>query len=123
MSEAVGQWQRSVSAADPNILAVQQYPCNDADQVSVSAVSTTAGAAIAFRVVQFCAPNNIAGVSPSFSFVSVATADEGANFSGIPSEQPTGPITGIWFGIKVDSLTSGSVWTVTVTCLRNRRDG
>jgi hypothetical protein len=110
-----------VSAADTNMLAVPAYPCSDSDQVSISAISSAGGASISFRLVQFSAPSNIAGVSPAASFTSVATADAGAEFSGTPNAWVDGPIAGIWFGIKVDSITAGSVWTITATCLRNRR--
>jgi hypothetical protein len=110
-----------VSAADTNMLAVPAYPCSDADQVSVSAVSSTAGASITCRLVQFGAPNNITGISPEANFTSVSTADVGAQFSGTPNTWANGPIAGVWFGIKVDSVTAGSVWTITATCLRNRR--
>jgi hypothetical protein len=121
MLEAIGSWQRTVSAADTNILAIPFYPLYDANEISLTAVSTLGGATIVLRIAQLVGQNNIGGMSPSLTFASVATADEGALFSGTLDTWIGGPVVGKEFGIKVDSLTNGSTWTITAICLRNRR--
>lgn len=105
---------REVSAPDPDGSAVPRYTAGGLCQtVRIGAWTLTPNAVLAGRLYLLDSDGNPLAVLP-VSFTAGASADWGTEFTGTANADAAWPLGGAKaVAFKVDSLTSGSVWTIT----------
>jgi hypothetical protein len=80
--------------------------------------SNTPNSILTFRLFYFNDAEQCVGSSFQFTFTSSPLQDFGTNYSGIESTPIVPgqflPVDELFIGIKVDSITAGSTWTIVV---------